>query len=192
MFLKELFKKDELFLRAEVRISNISTFKIIEKSPKTNDKELILLGLLIYARILRIEPLQVEKDSIVSLFIEFGTNHKTSNNKEESMEIIVNFFDLVKNGHNFIIIKEFKTTVKLMKNKEEEFYLYMGNILVDPLSSVVYTAFKFIIDNIKKENQVYLLEGFVRLSKMYKIEKFSSIDAVIIPNVIVEEITNLD
>lgn len=189
MFLKELFKKDELFLKAEVRISDISTFNITESSPKINDKVLILLGLLIYARILRIEPLQNEKDSIVSLFIEFGSNYDKSINKEESLKKVTNFFDLVKNGHKYITIKEFKTKVKLRKNKEGEFYLYMGNVLVDPMSNIVYTTFMFIMKNIKKENQGQLLEAFVILSKIYKIEKFSRIDAVIIPNAVVDEIT---
>ena len=191
MFFKNLFKKSELILRGEIRVSDNSTFKVKKKSKKIHDKDLILLGLLIYARILRIEPLQSEKDSMVSLFIEFGTNCKSSSNKEEFMKSVIVFFDIVKNGHNFTIIKEFKTTVELMRNNDE-FYLHMGNVLVDPLSKIVHTTFMFIMDNIKKENQASLVEAFGVISKMYKMEEFSSVDAVVYPNVVVEEMINLD
>lgn len=192
MFFKNLFKKDELLLRVEVVISDISTFTIKETSHKTNDKLFVLLGLLIYARILRVEPLQAEKDSIMSLFSDFASNHKSSVNKEESLKMFMNLFDLMKDGHNYITIKEFKTKIKLKKNKRDVFYLYMGNVLVEPMSKIVYTTFMYIIKNIKKENQIHLIEAFETLSKIYQTEKFSSIDAVIIPNVIVNEITDFD
>ncbi|WP_367772204.1 hypothetical protein AB3G33_01870 [Flavobacterium sp. WC2421] len=188
MFLKNLFKKDELFLKAQIKISDTSSFEVLQKSIVIQDDELILLGLLIFARILRIEPLNSEKETMILIFKEFYSNYEIASDKDDCINKNVDVFNILNNGHDYVTIKEFKTTIKLLRNDEGEFYLNVGTIFVEPLSKLVYTTFVFIVKNIKKENHSSLIKGFYRLARVYEMGDFSAIDAYIVPNVVIDEI----
>ncbi len=187
MFLTRLFKKSKILLKAEIEISESSSFfSIIDKSSEIKDRELILLGLLIYARILRVESSKSDREKLVDMFIELHTNFKDTGGSEEYINMMLNIFSMTAKSSRF----KDSTIVKL--KKESRIYLDMGVISVYPLSSVVYTVFNFLYKNLSQENRIRLIEGFALLSKLYQKEEFNTLSAVGIPNMIVYEIIPFD
>ena len=183
MFLTRLFKKPEILLKAKIEISESSSaFSISDKSIKIKERELILLGLLIYARILRVESSKVDRDKLVDMFIELHTNFKDTGGGEEYINMMLNIFSMAAKSNRF------KDSAIIKLKKESKIFLDMGVINVYPLSSVVYTVFIFLHENLNQENRIRLVEGFALLSKLYQKEEFNILSAVGIPNMIVYEI----
>ncbi len=189
MFLFNFFKKPDTLLKAEIRISNDSIVDLLEKSKSIGDREMILMGLLVYSRVLRYEKNDYERNLMLDVFPDFNYNFNEVEDKEHFKKLIINFFETGSSFNNYRHVKkEFKAKIELKKKDNGVIYLYMGNILFSPLSSVVYSIFNFIWNNIEEKNQIKLLQGFTTLSIMYKNKKFSIQDAIEVPNMIVYEI----
>lgn len=187
MFLKRLFKKTKILLEARIDISESSSFFSISKtSNEIKEQELILLGLLIYARILRVESSKAEKDKLVDMFIELHSNFQHLDYNEEYLNTMLNIFSVLESSSQF---KDF-AIIKL--KKESRIFLDIGVINIYPLSSVVYTTFNFLHKNLNHKNRIHLIEGFSLLGKMYQQEAFNISSAVEIPNMIVYEIIPFD
>jgi hypothetical protein len=187
MFLTRLLKKSEILLKAKIEISESSSFFLIaEKSTEIKEKELILLGLLIYARILRVESSKTDRDKLVAMFIELHTNFIDTGGSEEYINTMLNIFSMVAKSNRF------KDSAIIQLKKENRIFLDMGVINVYPLSSVVYTVFNFLHENLNQQNRIRLIEGFALLSKLYQKEEFNILSAVEIPNMIVYEIIPFD
>ncbi len=183
MFLNRLFNKSDTLLKAKIEISESSShFEIIDKASEIKDRELVLMGLLIYARILRVESSKSDKDKLVGMFIEFHTNYLNTNKSSEYLNLMLFVFSGAAKS------TQFKSSAVIKLKKVARIYLDMGIINVYPLSSVVYTVFNFVWENISEQYQIRLIESFALLSKMYNIEEFSMSSAVEIPNEIVYEI----
>ena len=193
MFLQNFFAKIDNLAKIQITINDISTLEILEKSKKIEDKELILLGLLIYARILRIEKSEQQKESMIYSFSEFYKIHQDADDIINFNKVI-ELFNFKSSENNYIAIKKhFKTNIKLKKNKDNNvYYITTDTLLIDPYSSLVYTTFIYIWNNVNSENKVHLFYSFLILSDAYKKEIFTGKDAVRIPNEIVNEIFNLD
>lgn len=189
MFLKTLFAKPDILLKVKIITNDSSYLEILEKSREIEEKELILMGLLIYARVLKIEKSETEKNLMVSNFLDY---YKIYLNEDNSINYdkVIEHLTSKSNESNYIAIKrDFKTIVKLKKYKNSEYFLHMGLILANPTSSVVYTTFIYIWNNVNQKNKIYLFNSFIFLSNFYKLEKFTSNTAVSIPNKIINEIT---
>ena len=183
MFLTRLFKKPKILLKAKIEISeSYSSFSITDKSIEIKERELILMGLLIYARVLRVENSKPERDKLVDMFIELHANFKDTGRSEKYMNQMLNIFSMIARSRNF------KDSVFIKLKKESRIFLDMGVINVYPLSSVVYTVFNFLYENLDPENRIRLIEGFALLSKLYQKEGFTILTAVGIPNMIIYEI----
>ena len=66
-----LFTKADVLLKIRIIINAESSIQILEKPNDIEEKELILMALLIYARILRIESSEDERNSMITTFSEF-------------------------------------------------------------------------------------------------------------------------
>ena len=139
MFLNRLFNKSETLLKAKIEISESSShFAIIDKASEIKDRELVLMGLLIYARILRVESSRKERDSLVNIYCEFHSNYQTTENRQEFLDSMLNTFSIFTKSYDF------KDSAIIKLKKAKNIYLDMGTINVYPLSSVVYTTFNFL------------------------------------------------
>ena len=187
MFLTRLFKKPKTLLTAEIEISPASSFfSIKEKSSEIKERELILMGLLIFARVLRVESAKEDRDKLVDMFIELQTNFKETGGSQEYINATLTIFSFTAKSSNF------QDTAIIKLKKESRIYLDMGVINVFPLSSVVYTVFNFLHENLSKENRIRLIEAFALLGRLYQKEEFTILSAVGIPNMIVYEIIPFD
>jgi len=187
MFLTRLFKKPKILLKAKIEISETSSFfSITDKSFEIKERELILMGLLIYARVLRVESSKDDRDKLVEMFSELHTNFKDTGGSEEYINTMLNIFAMVAKSSSF------KDSAIIKLKKESRIFLDMGVINVYPLSSVVYTVFNYLYENLKPGNRIRLIEGFALLSKLYQKEEFNILSAVGIPNMIVYEIIPFD
>lgn len=194
MFLKNFFfAKIDNLAKIQIIINDIPTLEILEKSKKIEDKELILMGLLIYARILRIEKSEQQKESMIYSFSEFYKIHQDADDTINFNKVI-ELFNFKSTENNYIAIKKhFKTNIKLKKYKDNNvYYITTDTLLIDPYSSLVYTTFIYIWNNVNSGNKVHLFYSFLILSDAYKKGMFTGEDAVRIPNEIVNEIFNFD
>ena len=183
MFWTRLFKKDKILLNASIEISETSSiFSITHKSNNVTERELILLGLLIYARILRVESHKPDRDALVENFIEIHKDFKNASSGREYMQEISGILSKA------ALSTLFRDTVSIRLKKETRIFLDMDVISVHPLSSVVYTIFNYLYKNLNQKNTVRLIEGFALLSNLYQKENFTILSAVGIPNMIVYEI----
>lgn len=182
MFFKNLFAKPETLLIAEIKISANSSFNLLSKSEKVEDKELILLGLLMFARILRLENSKSKINSLLTIFPDFYRLFRRSDNQSETLNSILNTSKIFSQSY----MTEQTRSVKLKRFDNGNIYLDMSFILAEPFASIVHTVFIFVLENLEnKENKIRLLEAFTLLCKLYEDEIFSIRSAVDVPNMIV-------
>ncbi len=94
MFFKKLFDITDTILIGELKLSNESSFKILSQTELITDKELILLGLLVYARVLKIEISKKEREVLLEIFNKFYILFRKSNNQTESIKIMLNTLEI--------------------------------------------------------------------------------------------------
>lgn len=186
MFLNQIFNIGETYLTAEIKISENSRVDVTYKENALKDKELILFGLLVYARILRIESSKKEKESLILTFSDFYKIYRDQNGNIDYKKVL-EYFESNSNFSTYTIIKkELKTVVKMKKKKDSNFYyLYTGTFLINPYSSAVYALYLYIWNNVEEKNRYYLFESFIVLSRMYNSTTFSAKMSVLLPNEIV-------
>jgi hypothetical protein len=186
MFFKSFFKKFDLVLNVKILISKESSFQVISPKKAVSDKDLIMLAVLFYARILRIYGSKEEKKDLSENFlIWYGSFEEQKYNKE--------FIELMLNNYGTVIYypsKIFTKTKEIKMNKVEEgnFYLDVGVIYVDPISSIVYHVFKFVWNSIDSSNKKKLIEAYSLLSAEFIAQGLSIITAVNSPNEIVNDL----
>tara|TARA_R110002073_G_scaffold295388_1_gene461275 strand:- start:993 stop:1592 length:600 start_codon:yes stop_codon:yes gene_type:complete len=185
MFLKKIFKNPKTVLIGEINLSNnSSSFNIHEVNKPVEDKELILLSLLVYARILRVLVPKKEKDELLALYGDFYHSFRSSSNQIETINGMMTILNIISKPLYFKSRKK----LKLKKIENENVYLDMGTITVDPITSVVHTVFIYAFNNISsKKNKIHLLEGMTTLASIYREEKFTVLSATEWPNTIVNE-----
>lgn len=189
MFFQKLFQKPDLLLNAKINLSDNSNFELIYKSKVIGDKELILLALLVFARILRVESSRKAKENLLGFFPEFFSNLKNVDNQKKYIGVMLNIIGFASNTYDYTDSKN----IKLKKVQDGNFYLDMGVIKVLELSTVVYTIFNYVWENVEvKENKIRLLEAFTVLSVIYNKEKFTIRSAVDWPNIIVYDTIPFD
>lgn len=183
-FLK-LFQKAPVYLEAKVYLSSKSNshLEIINKTDFISDKELILLAVLVYARILRVDSSISEKNKLVELFNEFYYNFKNVDDKAKFLDAMMTIFKFSSQPEKFNDTARIK-----LKKGTRNLFLDMGVIKVYPLSSVVFTVFLAVWKLVSESNKIHLIEAFTLLGKMYSKEAFTLSTAVDIPNEIVYEV----
>jgi hypothetical protein len=188
MFFNFFKKRSELVLNVKILISTESSFQIISHINPNNDKDMIMLALLFYARILRIVVSSTEKKKLCESFLIWHNVFKEKNYDENIIEIMLNTF-----GQLYYIPSIISTKTKEIKMKKiigGNYYLDMGSININPLTKLVYQVFKFVWGQINSENKKKLIEAFSCLSAEF-IEQGISFKTSNSPNEIVNNLFKL-
>ena len=182
-----LFTKADVLLKIRIIINAESSIQILEKPNDIEEKELILMALLIYARILRIESSEDERNSMITTFSEFYKIYQKED-KSINYDKVIEYYNSKTYSISYFALKIVsKIDIKLKKHNNR-YFLHMGSILVNPFSSIVFTTFMYVWNNVNEENKINLFNSFIILSKQYKQERFTTLTAVSIPNYIINEI----
>jgi hypothetical protein len=182
MFLKQFFNSHKAIIEAEIKLSDSSFLSISSTSSNASDKELTIMGLLIFARVLRIEVSNEEKNRLTNFFIEFHNNYVAVDNKIQFLDAMMEVFRLLSKPHKG------SDSTKIKIKSANYLFLDMGRINVYPITSIVFTTFVSLWNIVGEKNQVRLSESFCLLAKKYLDKPFSISEANEIPNKVATDV----
>jgi hypothetical protein len=172
-FLELLGLRKPPVLYIHFNLSRKSYTKEIIKQPTVNDRDYVLLALLIYARVVKITPLAnvSDRNIIYRAFIDINEGVKDGTLSWYGVEKVVEFyFTHFDNDHTWKIKYNGMGIRASSVNKDVEKYIYL--------------SFLHSLSQINQDNKRKLVDGFAMLSKSFLIERPSSIEAISIPNAI--------
>lgn len=181
-----LFKRKPILFELKIRLSRKSYVEMLKKGHNVKDKDYILLGLLIYARLLRLFRLKkIDLKSAPYTFFEEAL--KTQSNFQSDSEFLKKVSDtinIMKNSYE----KESSLKIVCRGDFQSNKTIYTGVPLSTELGCYVYTVYSFIWDNISEHNRLVLFQLFAALSKLKLSKEITASDAINFPNVAINEI----
>jgi hypothetical protein len=183
-FLDFFLAKTETKLTLNLAISQNPTIQI--SNGKYSEKELMLIALLFYARMLRVIRHTKEKKNLTTNFIVwYQVIEDAGKLDERALEEAINTYLTITKPTD-VFTKS--ADVVLMKIVNGNYYLDVGVIDVEPLSPFVYLIFQFAWNLLKHENKIKLCDAFSLLSTQYELSKLSLRSAVSVPNSIINDL----
>jgi len=149
------------------------------KGKNVTDKDYILFALLIYARILRLLPIQnklIQVDAC-KIFVELndGIKRDIDNNYEQTNQIMQTLTS------SFGQIPPLSVQMKNVS-------IIVGAIYTVDIDKYIYLAFTYAFRNINKKNRHQLFHAFLELSKIRLSQELTAVEAVLVPNKVVNNL----
>lgn len=183
-FLDFFLAKTETIFTLNLAIAQDSAVQI--SGSKYTEKEIMLMALLFYARMLRVIRHAKEKNDLTTNFLVWYQVIENAGRLDERAleEAVDTYLTITKPTE----ISTKSADVVLMKVNNGHYYLDVGVINAEPLSSFVYLLFRFAWNLLKHENKRKLCDAFSLLSAQYQLSKLTIRSAVSIPNSIINDL----
>lgn len=180
-----LFKRKPILFEIVIQLSRRSNVTLVKKGNDVKDKDYILLGLLIYARLLRLFRLK-SNDPKIAPYTFFTEALKTQANFKSDAEFLKKLSDTIevmKNNYE----KETSLRVVCRGDSKSDKVIYTG-VPLKELECYVYTVYSFVSDNISDQNKFVLFKLFAALSTLKLTKEITANDAINFPNMAVTEV----
>jgi hypothetical protein len=180
------FNRKPIVFEIQIDLSKISSVQILKKADKVSDKEFILLGLLTYARLLRLFRLKKidPKYAPYTFFIEAQKTRPNFQNDSDFLKKVSDTIAVMKNTYDN------PTSLKITcrGDSESDKIIYSGIPKSTELGCYVYTIYSFVQSHISEQNTMALFQLFVGLSKLKISKEITANDAINFPNFSIKEI----
>lgn len=181
-----LFNRKPIVFEIKVNLSKNSFVEIIKKRQNATDKDFILLGLLTYARLIRLFRLKKidSKYAPYTFFIEALKTQSNFQSDTDFLNKINDTIELMKNSY------ETSNSLKIVckGHSESNKLIYTGIPKSSEFGCYVYTVYSFIQKNISEQNRMTLFQLFVSLSKLKMTKEITATDAINFPNLVIKEV----
>lgn len=161
------FKKTEVLSNVKIYQTSTPNIEIATDKWKPTDGELIVFGLLLYARVLRLLRFKNKllATEVPELFKEYFQGWPQHQNDEKFREMIYEQISIL-----LSLFTDNSTLECKFKKMNNKYLLSVGYVKTKELKGLVYSVFCYTYNMIKPENKKYLIEMYMALS-VYSLQK---------------------
>jgi hypothetical protein len=181
-----IFKKRNVVFKVQVNISKHSNVEVLMNNSDKADKDFILLGLLVYARILRLLSIKNSKLAIeiCKNFDDFLNSKPKMRNEHEYLKKISEAISILEKTYH----KDASLKVTCTGIASGDRVIYTNIPSNEEIDKYAYTIFNFAWNKISENNRFILVQAFAMLSNLKLKKGLSSSDAIEFPNYIIKQL----
>jgi len=159
-----IFRKRNIVFKIKINISRYSNVEVLANTSDKGDKDYILLGLLVYARILRLLSIKNNKLALEACnFFDGVLNVKAKMSSEA--EYLKKAYDTIsileKTFH-----KDATLNVTCTSTAKGDRVIYTSIPSNEEIDKYIYTIFSFVWSKISENNRFILIQSFAMLSNL--------------------------